>query len=108
MINVGIDWAEAHHDVYVEDDEGDELAKGRVPDGIEGVERIHEMLSAHADDPAQVAIGIELDRGLLVEALVAAGYEVHAVNPLAVSRYGTGWHRPVRSRTQVMPGCSPR
>jgi hypothetical protein len=87
MINVGIDWAEAHHDVYVEDDEGDELAKGRVPDGIEGVERIHEMLSAHADDPAQVAIGIELDRGLLVEALVAAGYEVHAVNPLAVSRY---------------------
>lgn len=87
MIYVGIDWAEAHHDVCVEDGEGNALAKGRVPDGIEGVERIHEMLGAHATEPAEVVIGIELDRGLLVGALVAAGYEVHAVNPLAVSRY---------------------
>jgi hypothetical protein len=87
VIYVGIDWAEAHHDVCVEDGEGQVLAKGRVPDGIEGVERIHEMLGAHAEDPSEVAIGIELDRGLLLGALVAAGYEVHAVNPLAVSRY---------------------
>jgi transposase len=87
MINVGIDWAETHHDVCVEDVEGHVLAKARVPEGIEGVERIHEMLGDHAEDPAEVVIGIELDRGLLVGALVAAGYEVHAVNPLAVSRY---------------------
>ncbi len=32
-------------------------------------------------------IGIETDRGLLVTALLAAGYLVHAVNPLAASRY---------------------
>ncbi len=87
MINVGIDWAEAHHDVCVEHGGGHVLDKGRVPDGIEGVEAIHEMLGAHATDPSEVVIGIELDRGLLVGALVAAGYEVHAVNPLAVSRY---------------------
>ena len=87
MIYVGIDWAEAHHDVCIEDGEGRVLTKGRVPDGVEGIERIHEMVGAHAEDPGEVAIGIELDRGLLVGALVAAGYEVHAVNPLAVSRY---------------------
>jgi transposase len=87
VIYVGIDWAEAHHDVCVEDDRGEVLTKGRVPDGLEGIERIHEMLGAHATEPSEVAIGIELDRGLLVAALVAAGYEVHAVNPLAVSRY---------------------
>jgi hypothetical protein len=29
-------------------------------------------------DPAQVTVGIETDRGLLVEALVAAGYRVYA------------------------------
>ena len=87
MINVGIDWAEAHHDVCIEDAEGRVLAKGRVPEGVEGVEKIHEMLSAHAADPSEIAVGIELDRGLLVAALVAGGYEVHAVNPLAVSRY---------------------
>ena len=31
--------------------------------------------------------GIETDRGLLVEALVAAGYQVIAVSPLAAGRY---------------------
>lgn len=87
MIYVGIDWAEAHHDVCVEEADGHVLAKGRVPEGLEGVERIHEMLGAHADEASDVVIGIELDRGLLVGALLACGYEVHAVNPLAVSRY---------------------
>lgn len=87
MIYVGIDWAEAHHDVCVEDAEGRVLAKDRVPEGVEGLERIHELLGSHAEEPSQVVIGIELDRGLLVGALAAAGYEVHAVNPLAASRY---------------------
>jgi hypothetical protein len=34
-----------------------------------------------------VVVGVELDRGLLVGALTAAGYQVVAVNPLAASRY---------------------
>src|SRR5207247_7395812 len=42
---------------------------------------------ANAEEPADVVIGIELDRGLLVSALVATGYAVHAVNPLSVDRY---------------------
>ena len=37
MIFVGIDWAEAHHDVCVLDHEGRVLINGRVPDGVEGV-----------------------------------------------------------------------
>ncbi len=49
--------------------------------------RLHEMVSAHAADPSEVVVGIELDRGLLVGALVAAGYLVHAINPLSVDRY---------------------
>jgi hypothetical protein len=32
-------------------------------------------------------VGIETDRSLWVQALVAAGYQVFAVNPLAVARY---------------------
>jgi transposase len=32
-------------------------------------------------------VGIEIDRGLLVGALTAAGYEVFAINPMASSRY---------------------
>ena len=86
---VGIDWAEDHHDVCVLDPAGEVVAKGRVPDGIEGVRRIHELVvkGLGEDDEPQVVVGIELDRGLLVGALVAAGYEVIAVNPLAAARY---------------------
>ncbi len=32
-------------------------------------------------------MGIETDRGLLVASLVAAGYQVYAINPKAVDRY---------------------
>jgi transposase len=87
MIFVGIDWAEAHHDVCLLDREGQVLATRRIPEGLEGVASLHALLAEHAEAPADVVVGIETDRGLLVDALVVAGYAVHAVNPLAASRY---------------------
>jgi transposase len=84
---VGIDWAEAHHDVCLLAGDGQPVATARVSDGIGGVTRLQELLAEHAGDPAQVVVGIETDRGLLVGALIAAGYQVHAINPLAASRY---------------------
>jgi transposase len=35
----------------------------------------------------EVIVWIETDRGLWVTALVAAGYQVYAINPLAAARY---------------------
>jgi transposase len=87
MIFVGIDWAEAHHDVCVLDPAGEVLATRRIPEGLEGVARLHALFAEHAEAPEEVVVGIETDRGLLVEALTAAGYTIHAVNPLAASRY---------------------
>ena len=87
MIYLGIDWAEAHHDVCLLDDAGTRLGKARVPDGIEGLARIHELVGEHTANPLTVVVGIETDRGLLVQGLVATGYQVYAVKPLAVSRY---------------------
>src|SRR5215831_4589211 len=87
MVFVGVDWAEAHHDVCLVDEQGKVLGKRRVPEGLEGVRRLHELIAEHAEEPAQVVVGIETDRGLLVQALLVAGYQVYAVNPLAVSRY---------------------
>jgi hypothetical protein len=46
-----------------------------------GLARLHAVLADHAEDPAQVLVGVETDRGLLVGALVAAGSQVYAVNP---------------------------
>lgn len=89
MLFVGIDWAEEHHDVCVMDPAGEVLAKGRVPDGIEGVRRIHDLIARGLgeEERPEVIVGIELDRGLLVRALVASDYEVIAVNPMAAARY---------------------
>jgi hypothetical protein len=67
--------------------EGTVLGKRRVPDSVSGIGELHELVSAHAQDDEQVVVGIEIDRGLVVTALVAAGYEVFAINPLASSRY---------------------
>ena len=64
-----------------------DLAGGRLPEGVEGIARFHEMVGTHAEEPEEVVIGIETDRGLFVGALVAAGYQVFAVNPMSTSRY---------------------
>jgi len=84
---VGHDWAEAHHDVHVEDETGKRLAAVRLPEGVEGVRRFHELVAAHVEDPDEVTIATETDRGLFVGAMVAAGYRVLAVNPMSTSRY---------------------
>jgi transposase len=84
---VGHDWAETHHDVFIEDGDGQRLARARLPEGIEGVARFHELVASHVDGPEQVVIATETDRGLFVGALVAAGYSVIAVNPMSVARY---------------------
>ena len=86
MIFVGDDWAEDHHDVYVMDETGARLASRRLPEGLEGIRGFHELADL-VDDPDEVVVGIETDRGLWVHALAAAGYRVYAINPMAVSRY---------------------
>jgi transposase len=87
VLFVGVDWAEAHHDVCVLAEDGRVLARRRISDDLVGVGLLHELLGEHAEEVGQVVVGIETDRGLLAGALVAAGYQVYAVNPLAVSRY---------------------
>ena len=87
---VGDDWAEDHHDVELMDLAGRVLAKRRLPEGVAGMARLHELIGqqlGEADQDAEVAIGIETDRGPWVLALVAAGYTVFGVNPLQASRY---------------------
>jgi transposase len=87
LIFIGNDWSESHHDVEVQDERGQVLVRRRLEEGVAGVTALHELLGELADDPAEVVIGIETDRGLWVSALLGAGYEIYAVNPKAVARY---------------------
>lgn len=90
MLFVGDDWAEAHHDVELQDEHGRVLARRRLPEGVTGLAQLHALIGDHLDDdaePTSVLVGIETDRGGWVQALVAAGYVVYAMNPLQVARY---------------------
>jgi len=87
MLFVGDDWAEDHHDVHLMDETGLQLARRRLPEGLAGIGAFHALVAGHADEPEEVVVGIETDRGLWVQALIAAGYQLYAINPLAVARY---------------------
>ena len=98
MLFVGDDWAEDHHDVEILDSDGKRLGRARLPEGMAGMIRLHEMIAEHLDDgdldpetgmlaPGRVVVGIETDRGSWVAALLAAGYQVFAINPMSAARY---------------------
>ena len=90
MLFVGDDWAEDHHDVEIQDEAGRRLGTAKLEEGIGGIARLHALIGQQLgedDAPVQVVIGIETDRGPWVQALIAAGYQVHAINPLQVARY---------------------
>ncbi|TCN53404.1 hypothetical protein EV641_10648 [Rhodococcus sp. SMB37] len=79
MLFIGDDWAEGHHDIEVEDDTGHRLARMRLPEGVDGLARLHEVVAEHLDTDTVggpegvVVVGIETDRGVWVSALLACG-----------------------------------
>ncbi len=87
MVFLGVDWAEEHHDVCLLDEQGEVLGRAQVANSLEGVGHIHALVAEHSEESGEVVVGIETDRGLLVQALLAAGYQIYAINPLAVDRY---------------------
>jgi transposase len=89
VLFVGDDWSEEYHDVELQDEAGRRLGKGKLPDGIAGIARLHAMIGEHVDEdagPVEVVVGIETDRGPWVQALLASGYLVYPINPLQVAR----------------------
>ena len=74
----------------IQNEAGRKLAARRLPEGAAGIARLHELIAAHLDadgDPGQVVVAIETDRGLWVQALAAAGYQVFGLNPKQVARF---------------------
>jgi transposase len=86
VLGVGIDWAEEFHLV----------ALGRPGDGVIEVSRVEHTPAAVGrlvariaelePDPAEVRVVIETRHGVLVEALVDAGFTVVPVNPDLIAR----------------------
>jgi Transposase/Transposase IS116/IS110/IS902 family len=90
LLFVGDDWAEDHHDVEVQDEQGRALKTARLPEGVDGIARFHELVAGLLPgdcEPSQVLVCIETDRGPWVRALAAAGYRVFGVNPKQAARH---------------------
>jgi transposase len=84
----GIDWAEDHHDIAVENRDGELLGRRRISDDAAGLAQLLALLAEHGDmaeDP--IAVAIETPRGLLTACLRATGRPVYPINPMAVARY---------------------
>ncbi len=69
LLFVGDDWAEDHHDVEVQDEAGRRLGKARLPEGVAGISRVHELIGrhvpAHNGQPAYIPRPNELQQRLL-------------------------------------------
>jgi transposase len=89
LLLIGDDWAEDHHDIELQDEAGRKLAAATLPEGVTGIGRLHELIARHGGElePGKVIVGIETDRGSWVQALIASGYQVYAINPRQVARF---------------------
>jgi Transposase/Transposase IS116/IS110/IS902 family len=86
VLGVGLDWAEDHHDVALGLPGKGVIEQFRIDHGPDGVARLVARCLALEADPAEVRVVLETRHGLLVEALVDAGFTVLPVNPDLVAR----------------------
>ncbi|MGH3427984.1 MAG: IS110 family transposase [Mycobacteriales bacterium] len=86
VLGVGIDWAEEFHDIALGTPEKGVIQQFRIEHTPAGVERLITRCLALEDNPAEIRVVLETRHGLLVEALVDAGFTVIPVNPDLVAR----------------------
>lgn len=77
---VGLDWAKDEHAVCVVDETGQVCAQLRAPHTAQGISELVASLRKIAD-PSALPIAIERPSGLLVDALVEAGFPVMPIHP---------------------------
>src|SRR5713226_7526986 len=84
----GVDWADTHHDVLVIDEASRQVGSCRVTHTVEGLTQLKEFLLSITGPERQeeMACIIETTHGLLIAALLEAGFPVYPVNPKTVDR----------------------
>jgi transposase len=87
MLLVGIDWAETQHAACLLAPDGAVVRRLPVPHSPAGFRRLQAAITETEPDATNVLVALERPDGLLVDALLATGYTVYAINPKAVERY---------------------
>lgn len=88
MWYVGIDWADDKHDIMVLDEAGQQVGKCQVQHTVEGLGELSDFLQAISgpERKAELACIVETNHGLLISALLEAGFAVYPVNPNTIDR----------------------
>ena len=84
---VGIDWATQSHELCVLDGAGRVVDTGAVAHSGAGMAELVARLTRLTTEPARIAVGIETPRAGVVDALLAHGCHVFAVNPKQLDRF---------------------
>ncbi len=84
----GVDWADTHHDVLVIDETSRQVGSCRIAHTVEGLTQLTDFLLSisGAERKEEMACIIETTHGLLITALLEAGFPVYPVNPKTVDR----------------------
>jgi hypothetical protein len=53
VLFIGNDWAEAHHDFDIVDEDGRRLARRRLPEGVDGLAALHALVAHHLEEEAE-------------------------------------------------------
>lgn len=85
---VGIDWGSVEHELCVVNAQGAIVGRRAVPHTAgavhEAVQWLRELTGA---EPADIAVGIETPRGVLVDTLIEHGFAIFALNPKQLDRF---------------------
>jgi transposase len=84
MYYAGIDWADDHHDIVVIDEANQKQVSLRVAHSVSGMAALDKFLKSFVTDSEQMTCIIETSQGLLITALLEAGWPVYPVNPKTI------------------------
>jgi transposase len=84
---VGIDWATETHQVCILDGDGGVRAELAVAHSGAGVRALVAQLARLSPEAARIAVAIEVPRGAVIDAVLAHGCHVFAVNPKQLDRF---------------------
>jgi transposase/transposase IS116/IS110/IS902 family protein len=83
---IGVDWADAEHAVWVEDEAGTKVMSRSVPQTVEGLAEFGRWLDERRAAGRELWAAIEKPEGRIVDFLLDHGVVVYAINPKALDR----------------------
>jgi transposase len=83
---IGVDWADAEHAVWVEDETATKILSRTVPQTVDGLQEWGRWLDEQRGAGIELWAAIEKPEGRIIDFLLDHGVLVYAVNPKAVDR----------------------